>query len=72
MFYRFNCGTFIEADNFEEAKATFIDQITTEKENPKSWNKCTCLGFDYRSDCPEHWANEVPFNSENIPYYGEN
>ena len=53
MFYRFKCGTFIKADNFEEAKLVFTQQILDEKEDDTQWSKCTCLGMSHRSDCPE-------------------
>lgn len=65
MFYRFANGAFMEANTFEEAQEKMIEQIKNEKENPKSWSKCTCLGFDHYSDCPQHWSNredgEIPF-----------
>ena len=59
-FYRFKCGTFIEADNFTEAKEKFIKQIQSESENSKGWHKCTCLGLDHRHGCPAR-SKEIPF-----------
>ena len=63
MFYRFNCGTFIEANSFKDAQTKFIEEITNEKEDPKMWHKCTCLGLQHRIDCPQNPINqgEIPF-----------
>ena len=60
MFYRFNCGTFIKADTFEQAKEKFIQKIMDEKEDADSWHRCTCLGISHRYDCPE-MEGEIPF-----------
>jgi len=61
MFYRFKCGTFIEADTFDDAKNKFLANIKSEIENPKEWHKCTCLGFNHRFGCPSLQDCEVPF-----------
>jgi hypothetical protein len=53
MFYRFDCGTFIEAVTFEEAQTKFVERIKAETEEPKRWCKCTCLGLGHRFECPE-------------------
>lgn len=58
MFYRFKCGVFIKADDFEEAKAKFIQKVEQETENTDEWHKCTCLGLSHRHDCPEY---EIPY-----------
>jgi hypothetical protein len=54
MFYRFACGKFVEAGNFEDAKLRFLAEITAEKEKAENWTECTCVGFQHRIDCPEH------------------
>lgn len=53
QFYRFECGEFIQADNFEEAKAIFINQLKAETEDKEQWTTCTCLGFNHSINCPE-------------------
>lgn len=52
MYYRFDCGEFIEADSFEEAKQKFINEIQAETENKDQWTECTCLGLSHRFSCP--------------------
>lgn len=54
MYYRFNCGAFVEADSFAQAQQKFIERIQSETENEDQWHKCTCVGFSHRYDCPEH------------------
>jgi len=63
MYYRFENGTFIEAETFDEAKKVLIEKISSEEERTDSWHKCTCLGFSHRRDCPENPVNmgEIPF-----------
>lgn len=53
MFYRFNCGAFIEADSFDEAKRKFIEEITNETEKERGWHRCMCLGLQHQINCPE-------------------
>lgn len=53
MYYRFNCGAFVEAQTFEEAKALFVEEISKEQEVPKRWHRCMCVGLQHRYDCPE-------------------
>lgn len=60
MYYRFKCGTFIEAKTFEEAKSKFISKIQAEAECPESWSRCTCLGLTHRIGCPE-MDGVIPF-----------
>lgn len=52
-YYRFQCGTFIEANSFEEAKTTLMARIVDEQEVPENWTRCTCLGISHRYNCPE-------------------
>lgn len=54
MFYRFKDGSFIEADDFSEAKKKKLEQIKNETENENRWHKCRCLGMRHRIGCPEH------------------
>jgi len=60
MFYRFNCGTFVDAESFEEAKQKLIAEIVGEVENPKEWCPCTCLGLSHSHNCPE-MEGVIPF-----------
>lgn len=60
MFYRFNCGTFIEADSFDAAKEQLIERILAEEEDQENWYRCTCLGLSHRYDCPE-MEGVIPF-----------
>lgn len=57
MFYRFKDGSFVEADNFEEAKKIKILRIETEVEDERSWYSCTCVGLSHRFDCPERTSS---------------
>jgi hypothetical protein len=65
MYYRFSNGLFSRGETFKEAKENAIESILSEKENSKSWHKCTCVGFDHYDSCPQHWSNradgEIPF-----------
>lgn len=66
MFYRFSNGVFVEADTFQEAQDTLLDQVRSEVEDADNWHKCTCLGFDHSFSCPEN-----PINGDDpdmIPY----
>ena len=69
MFYRFNCGSFQEADTFEEAQEKFIKRIQDEVENPEEWTKCPCLGLSHHWDCPQHLRN-LPYDpdDDHIPF----
>lgn len=60
MYYRFKCGTFMEADTFEEAKQKFIEEIQEETEVERGWHRCTCLGLSHRHNCPE-MKGIIPF-----------
>ena len=52
MYYRFNDGSFIEAENFEEAKEKKLYEICQEVEDEFNWHECTCVGISHRFDCP--------------------
>jgi len=66
-FYRFSNGVFIEATSYEEAQNKLIDQIKNEKEDPKRWYKCTCVGLSHRFGC--YWMNRDPETGEiEIPF----
>lgn len=65
MFYRFACGTYIEADTFTEAQGKFIDEIYEEEENLDSWTECTCNGLSHMFNCPVR-AKEI--EDGDIPY----
>jgi hypothetical protein len=58
MYYRFNNGSYIEADNYTEAQEKLIKRISEEKENKKRWHRCTCVGLSHSFNCPE-----APHNS---------
>ena len=50
-FYRFDDGTFIKADSFEDAKRKKIERLEAETEDKAEWHKCTCLGLEHQWGC---------------------
>jgi hypothetical protein len=56
--YRFKCGVFIKATNFDEAQRLFMDQIMMEEPEPKRWHDCSCLSVGHRFNCPENPYNK--------------
>lgn len=66
MFYRFNDGSFVEAETFEEARAIKLKQISEETEDKDNWSKCTCLGWQHRYSCHLNPMNSK--NPEDIPF----
>jgi hypothetical protein len=53
QYYRFKCGVFIKATNFEEAKLRFMDQVMMENQDRNRWHECSCVGHGHRFNCPE-------------------
>ena len=52
MHYRFKTGgVFVEAENFEEAKAKLLADIEAEEEEEKNWHPCDCVGLTHRGNC---------------------
>jgi hypothetical protein len=58
QYYRFKCGVFIKATNFEEAKLSFMDQVMMENQDRSRWHECSCVGHGHRFNCPEAKHNK--------------
>jgi hypothetical protein len=58
QYYRFKCGVFIKATNFDEAKLSFMDQVMMENQDRNRWHECSCVGHGHRFNCPENPHNK--------------